>query len=196
MPVACPSRGAWIQTAFGFVAVTNFDVKQARTAQIVLTDPRAKDLSAAPKWPIHLPRLPAPPHESVVLPARVPLANPCWQMAPGIGPGDEVFYATAELSKVVYDGTALNLGITSPTLMASKTAGETRGGGKGPPFVTVILREGGPPVYSTCTLWTPGPSKITASHLPSESTPTVVASVESRRISTWDCGAPEPLKAR
>jgi hypothetical protein len=116
---------------FGFVGITNFSVEQARTAEIVLTDPYALHLSRSqPLFPsptgegstgwggpdrsIRLPRLTMPPRESLMLPVRVPLANPYWQLAPGIEPSDEVFYATAELSHVSYDGTALKLEFTAP----------------------------------------------------------------------------------
>ncbi|HXX24226.1 MAG TPA: beta-galactosidase [Terriglobia bacterium] len=115
---------------FGFVGATNFSVEQARTAEIVLTDPCALHLSRSqPLFPsptgegstgwggdrsIRLPRLTMPPRESLMLPVRVPLANPYWQLAPGIEPSDEVFYATAELSHVGYDGTALKLEFTAP----------------------------------------------------------------------------------
>jgi hypothetical protein len=99
---------------FGFAGVTNFAVEQARTAEIVLTDPRALDLTLAPDRSIHLPRLTVPPRESLMLPLRVPLANPYWRLAPGIEPADEVFYATAELSHVGYDGATLKLEFTAP----------------------------------------------------------------------------------
>ena len=99
---------------FGFVGVTNLSVEHARTAEIVLSDPRATDLTPAPDHSIRLPRLSMPPRESLMLPVRVPLANPCWQLAPGIEPADEVFYATAELSHVGYDGAALKLEFTAP----------------------------------------------------------------------------------
>ena len=99
---------------YGFVGVTNFSVEQARTAEIIFTDPRATDLTPAPKRSIRLPRMTLPPRESLMLPVRVPLNNPYWQLAPGIEPADEVFYATAELSQVSYDGTALKLELTAP----------------------------------------------------------------------------------
>ena len=119
------------QQGFGFVGVTSFSEDQARTAEIVLTDPRAfrlsrsdplsssqagegtKELGEADRS-IRLPRLTMPPRESLMLPVRVPLANPYWQLPPGIEPADEVFYATAELSHVGYDGTALKLEFTAP----------------------------------------------------------------------------------
>jgi hypothetical protein len=100
---------------FGFVGVTNFSVEQARRAEIVVTDPRARDLAAAPQPFLRLPGLTLPPRESLLLPVRVPLANPYGQMAPGLEPGDEVFYATAELSQVSYDGAALKLDCTVPS---------------------------------------------------------------------------------
>ena len=99
---------------YGIVGVTNFSVDQARTAEIVLTDPSATDLAAAAEHSLHLPSMTLPPRESLMLPVRVPLASPYWQQAPGIEPGDEVYYATAELSRVSYDGVALRLEFTAP----------------------------------------------------------------------------------
>ena len=101
-------------SGYGFVGVTNFSVDQARTAEIVTTDPRALDLTAAPERSLRLPALTLPPRESLLLPLRVPISNPYWQMAPGIDPADEVFYSTAELSRVSYDGTILALEFTAP----------------------------------------------------------------------------------
>jgi len=100
---------------YGFVGVTNFSVEQARTAEIVVTDPRATDLTATPERSLRLPRLTLPPRESLMLPVRAPLANAYWQMAPGIEPADDIFYATVELSQVSYDGAALKLDFTAPT---------------------------------------------------------------------------------
>jgi len=50
-----------------------------------------------------------------MLPVRIPLANPFWELAPGLAPGDEVVYATSELSRVAYDGATLKLEFTAPT---------------------------------------------------------------------------------
>jgi hypothetical protein len=100
---------------YGFVGVTNFSVEEGRTAEIVLTDPRTTDLAAAPKGTLRLPALTLPPRESLLLPVRVPLLNPYWENAPGLDPADEVYYATAELSHVAYDGQTLKLELTAPT---------------------------------------------------------------------------------
>jgi hypothetical protein len=99
---------------YGFVGVTNFSVDRTRRAEIVLTDPRATDLAADPERSIHLPSLALPPRESLMLPVRVPLVNPYWENAPGLEPSDEVYYATAELSRVDYDGATLKLELTAP----------------------------------------------------------------------------------
>ena len=100
---------------YGFVGVTNFSVDQARTAEIVLTDPHAQDFSAMPHRSLRLPALTLPPRESLLLPVRIPLSSPYWQMAPGIDPTDEVFYATAEISRASYDGSTLSFELTAPT---------------------------------------------------------------------------------
>jgi hypothetical protein len=104
------------QAQYGFVGVTNFEVGESRTADITLTDPRAADLApgAAGRY-FRLPRVTVPPRESLMLPIRIPLHNPFWEVAPGLVPGDEVYYATAELSRVAYDGKTLRLEFTSPT---------------------------------------------------------------------------------
>ena len=91
-------------SGFGFVGATNISIDQTRSADIVFTDPRAMDLSAEPGNSIRLPRLALPPRESLMLPVRMPLANPNWANAPGLEPSDEIYYATAELSHVDYDG--------------------------------------------------------------------------------------------
>jgi hypothetical protein len=102
------------QKRFGFVGVTNFEVKEARSAEIVLTDPRVS--AAAPgEGTLLLPRLTLPPRESLMLPVRVPLCAAATEMAPGLEPEDEVYYATAELSRVGYDGATLRLEFTAPT---------------------------------------------------------------------------------
>ncbi len=101
------------QKRFGFVGVTNFEVEEARSAEIVLSDPRAS--AAAPgEGTLRLPRLTLPPRESLMLPVRVPLSAACAVMAPGLEPEDEVYYATAELSRVSYDGATLRLEFTAP----------------------------------------------------------------------------------
>ena len=99
---------------YGFVGITNLSVEQARTANVILIDPHSKDLSAAPEHSIRLPGITLPPRESLMLPVRVPLANSYWQMAPGIEPADEVYFATAELSQVTCDGSVLKLEFTAP----------------------------------------------------------------------------------
>jgi len=102
-------------TGYAFVGVTNFSVDDARTATIVLTDPHVADLaSPAPDRFLRLPGLTLPPRESLMLPIRVPLANPFWWVAPGLEASDEVYYATAELTGVTYDGTTLRLEFTAP----------------------------------------------------------------------------------
>jgi hypothetical protein len=104
------------QARYAFVGVTNFSVEEARTAEITLTDPRAENLApgAAGRY-LRLPRLTMPPRESLMLPIRVPLRNSFWEVAPGLVAGDEIYYATAELSRVAYDGTKLQLQFTAPT---------------------------------------------------------------------------------
>jgi hypothetical protein len=104
------------QAQYAFVGVTNFGVEEARSADITLTDPRAADLApgAAGRY-FRLPRVTVPPRESLMLPIRIPLRSPFWEVAPGLVPGDEVYYATAELSRVAYDGETLRLEFTSPT---------------------------------------------------------------------------------
>jgi hypothetical protein len=101
------------QNGFGFVGVTNFEVEEARSAEIVLADPRASSAGAR-EGTLRLPRLTLPPRESLMLPVRVPLRAACAEMAPGLEPDDEVYYATAELSRVSYDGAALRLEFTAP----------------------------------------------------------------------------------
>jgi hypothetical protein len=100
---------------FGFVGVTNFSVEEARVADLFLTDPHLSDLtSSAPDRYLHLPRFTLPPRQAVMLPVHIPLSTPFWEMAPGLEATDEVTYATAELSKVAYDGRALRLEFTAP----------------------------------------------------------------------------------
>jgi len=100
---------------FGFVGITNFSIDQARKADIYLTDPHLTDLAATgPQRYLHLPEFIVPPRQSVLLPIHVPLNSSFWEMAPGMEPGDEVAYATAELSKVSYDGLTLRLDFTVP----------------------------------------------------------------------------------
>jgi hypothetical protein len=100
---------------YALVGVTNFSTDEARTAEIVVTDPRATDLAAASTANLlHLPRLTLPPRESLMLPVRVPLANASWEMAPGLEAGEEVYYATAELTGVHYDSATLRLDFTAP----------------------------------------------------------------------------------
>ncbi|MFB3921094.1 MAG: alpha-amylase family protein [Terriglobia bacterium] len=97
---------------YAFVGVTNFSPDESRAAEIVLTDPRAAGPSESA---LRLPRLTLPPRESLMLPVRVPLSNPYWELAPGLAPDDEVVYATSELSRVAYDGAALKLEFTAPS---------------------------------------------------------------------------------
>ena len=103
------------QAQYAFVGVTNFSVEDARSAEITLTDPRGQNLApdAADRY-LRLPRLTVPPRESLMLPIRVPLRNSFWDVAPGLMAGDEIYYATAELSRVAYDGTILQLEFTAP----------------------------------------------------------------------------------
>jgi len=100
---------------FGFVGVTNFSVDTPRTAEIVVTDPRNQDLTAAPERSLRLPALTVPPRESLLLPIRVPLQDQYAENAPGLDATDEIYYATAEVSHVVYDGEKLKLELTVPT---------------------------------------------------------------------------------
>ncbi len=100
---------------FGFVGVTNFSIDQARKAEISLTDPHLTDLAATgTERYLRLPPFVVPPRQSVLLPIHVPLNSSSWEMAPGMEAGDEVVYATAELSKVSYDGFTLRLEFTAP----------------------------------------------------------------------------------
>jgi hypothetical protein len=103
------------QAQYAFVGVTNFSVEESRSAEITLTDPRAEGLApgAAGRY-LRLSRLTVPPRESLMLPIRIPLRNPFWEVAPGLVAGDEIYYATTELSRVTYDGTTLQLELTAP----------------------------------------------------------------------------------
>ena len=101
------------KTQYAFVGVTNFSVEEARTAEIVLRDPHLA-VAAATDQSLRLPRLTLPPRESLMLPVRIPLSNSFWEVAPGLSPEDEVYYATAELSRVTYDGETLKLEFTAP----------------------------------------------------------------------------------
>jgi len=108
-------RRAGDAAGFGFVGVTNFSIDKAREANIYLTDPHLTELAAAgPERYLHLPEFLVPPRQSVLLPIHVPLNSPFWEVAPGMGAGDEVAYATAELSKVSYDDSTLRLEFTAP----------------------------------------------------------------------------------
>ncbi len=108
-------KRAATRLGYGFVGVTNLSAEEARAAEIVLTDPRASDLaSLSPDRYLRLPRLTLPPRESLMLPIRLPLVNPFWEMAPGLEASDEVYYATSELTGVSYDGTTLQLEFTAP----------------------------------------------------------------------------------
>jgi len=101
---------------FGFVGVINFSIDQARKADVFLTDPHLSDLATTgPERYLHLPPFILPPRQSVLLPIHVPLNSSFWEMAPGMEAGEEVAYATAELSKVSYDGLTLRLEFTAPT---------------------------------------------------------------------------------
>ncbi len=116
--IADAGSRAWEKRAesnrgYGFVGVTNFSVDEARTGEIAVTDPRATDLGA-PERRLRLPRLTLPPRESLLLPLRVPLASPFGEMAPGLAASDEVYHATAELTRVDYDGARLRLDLTAP----------------------------------------------------------------------------------
>lgn len=97
---------------YAFVGVTNFSADESRSAEIVLTDPRAAAGAREPS--LRLPRVTLPPRESLLLPVRIPLGNPFWELAPGLAPADEVVYASSELSRVAYDGTTLKLEFTAP----------------------------------------------------------------------------------
>ena len=104
------------QAQYALVGITNFSVEEARSAEITLTDPRAENLApGAAGHYFRLPRLTVPPRESLMLPIRIPLHNSFWEVAPGLVAGDEIYYATAELSRVAYDGTTLQLEFTAPT---------------------------------------------------------------------------------
>ena len=103
------------KSGYGFVGVTNFSVDAEYSKQLRITSPRAKNLAlGTSQFEIRLPLLNLPPRESVLLPIRIPLANPYWEMAPGLEPDDEVYYATSELSQVSYDGARLRLEFTAP----------------------------------------------------------------------------------
>ena len=99
---------------YAFVGVTNFAVQEPRTVEVALADPRSSSQTPAAESLLRLPRLTLPPRESLLLPVRVPLSNPYWETAPGLETSDEVYYATAELSHVDYDGKSLRLEFTAP----------------------------------------------------------------------------------
>jgi hypothetical protein len=99
---------------YAFVGVTNFAVQEARTVEVALADPRSSSRTPAAESLLRLPRLTLPPRESLLLPVRVPLRNPYWETAPGLETTDEIYYATAELSHVDYDGKSLRLEFTAP----------------------------------------------------------------------------------
>lgn len=99
---------------YGFVGATNLSIDKTHSAQIVLTDPRATDLGGGSAHSMRLPSVSVPPRESLMLPVRMPLLNPNWAHAPGLDPADEVYYATAELSHLEYDGATLKLEFTAP----------------------------------------------------------------------------------
>ncbi len=117
---------------FGFLGVTNFNAEQAQMAGIVATDPQALSSSLpAAQRTLQLPNLTLPPRESLVLPLRVPLVNSFWKMPPGLVTTDEIYFATAELSRVTYDGSKLQLEFTAPsdavvTLRLSRHVQEAR----------------------------------------------------------------------
>lgn len=99
---------------YGFVGVTNFSLDEHRTADIQLTDPRAKNLNPGPENSLRLPSLTLPPRESLLLPIRVPLDNAYAECAPGLDPADEIYFATVEVTRVIYDGENLKFEVTAP----------------------------------------------------------------------------------
>jgi hypothetical protein len=101
---------------YGFVGVTNFSTDQSRNADIYATDPALNDLNAdgAARY-LHLPQFVLPPRQALLIPVHIPLNSSLWQFAPGLTTEDEVAYATAELSKIEYDGKSLRLEFTAPT---------------------------------------------------------------------------------
>jgi hypothetical protein len=102
--------------AYGFVGVTNFSLEQSRTADVLVTDPALSDLNAGgAKRYLHLPRFTLPPRQALLLPVHIPLSSEFWHFSPGLSASAEVAFATAELSKVDYNGAELRLEFTAPT---------------------------------------------------------------------------------
>ena len=100
---------------FAFVGITNARTKEARITEIRATDPRSSDLAgpAAQRY-LRMPGIVLPPRQSLLMPVHVPLNSALWDIAPGLEDPDEITYATAELSALDYDGSALRLEFTAP----------------------------------------------------------------------------------
>lgn len=95
---------------YGFVGVTNFDPERENAAAIVVADPGAQEAGRT----IRLPRISLPARESLLLPLRLPLGHPWLEAGAVFAAGDEIYYATAELSRVQYDGRRISLEFTAP----------------------------------------------------------------------------------
>lgn len=100
--------------SFGFVGVTNFSADQSISADLAVTNPNAPDLAGASSQRyLRIPRVTVPPRESLLLPVRIPLNHPLLDLGPGLE-GDEIVYSTAELTRVTYEKSSLQLEFTAP----------------------------------------------------------------------------------
>ncbi len=95
--------------AYGFVGLTNFSIDKPAHAAVGAWDPRSGD-SAHMK----LPEVDLGPRESLLLPLRIPL-DTLIPSSPGLDPGDEVYYSTAELTRASYDGRSLTFNFNAPS---------------------------------------------------------------------------------
>ncbi len=105
-------KSADTKSGFGFVGVTNFSPDQSYTADLQVIDPRAADLGSGLNV-LRLPHVSVPPRESVLLPVRLPLDHRFLELGQALA-GDQIVYATVELTKVEYDSTTLRLDFTAP----------------------------------------------------------------------------------
>jgi Glycosyl hydrolases family 35 len=98
---------------FGFVGVTNFTTATEYGAPLVAADPRHEG-GAPTRGVMRLHRISLPPRESVMLPVHLPLDRAVSATTASLEPGDEIEYATVELSRAGYDGRVLSLELTAP----------------------------------------------------------------------------------
>jgi hypothetical protein len=100
---------------YSFVGVTNFNAERSYSCRLSVTDPLAPDLgSNSSSRSIRLPVLTLPARESLMLPIRIPLNSRLLGAGSQLDASDEVYYATAELTHVAYDGKSLALELTAP----------------------------------------------------------------------------------